>query len=262
MITVLGASGFIGSHLVAHLARSGAAFRAPGRNESLEGTELGHIIDCVGLTSDFRSRPWDAVEAHVGRLLEIVRTCAFDSILYLSSTRLYRLNARPAREADPLGFEPEEPEDLYGLSKATGEAMVLSLGAKGRVERLANVYGAGQKDTFLASLIAEARTCGVIRLRTARDSEKDYVSVEDVVDLLVKIALGGRHRVYNVASGVQVSNTRIVEALAATTGCRIEVAPAAPRIFFPPIDIGRISEEFGFAPRDLFAALPGLAAGA
>jgi nucleoside-diphosphate-sugar epimerase len=260
VITILGASGFIGSHLVAYLAHSGIPFEAPGRGEPLTDRPLGHVIDCIGLTADFRSRPFETVEAHVGRLPATLTRCTFESYLYLSSTRLYLRGSAPAREEDSLAFEPLEPEDIYGLSKATGEALVLALGPKRRVARLSAVYGPGQKDTFLALIIEEARSAGVIRLRTALDSEKDYVSVDDVTDLLVKIALGGRHRLYNIASGRQVSHAQIVEALAAATGCRVEVAPGAPSVRFPAIDTSRIREEFAFAPRDVLDALPALAA--
>jgi nucleoside-diphosphate-sugar epimerase len=260
VITVFGASGFIGSHLVAHLSRAGIPFEAPARGEPLTGRPLGHVIDCIGLTADFRDRPFETIEAHVGRLPATLTGCTFDSYLYLSSTRLYLRSSSPAREEDPLGFEPCEPEDIYGLSKATGEALVLALGSKGRVARLSAVYGPSQKDTFLALIIEEARSAGVIRLRTALDSEKDYVSVDDVTDLLVKIALGGRHRLYNIASGRQVSHKAIVEALAAATGCRVEVAPGAPSVRFPAIDPSRIREEFGFVSRDVLDALPALAA--
>ncbi len=157
-------------------------------------------------------------------------------------------------------LDPADPDALYDVSKAAGEAAVLALGAKGRVARLANVYGAGQRDTFLAALIAEGKASRTVHLRSASDSQKDYVSVEDVVELLVKIAFGGRHRLYNVASGVQVSHGRLLAALAEASGWRVEVAPKAPTVPFPPIDVSRITEEFGFVPRSLFDALPALVA--
>src|SRR5688500_5975918 len=89
MITVLGASGFIGSRLVSQLAATGAEYQAVGRNEALPAGPLGHVIYCIGLTADFRSRPLNTVEAHVCKLLEVLRKCDFESLLYLSSTRLY-----------------------------------------------------------------------------------------------------------------------------------------------------------------------------
>jgi nucleoside-diphosphate-sugar epimerase len=261
VITILGAGGFIGSHLAAFLDRSGLAFQAFGRDPPA-GTPLGHVIDCVGVTGDFRARPLETVAAHVGRLPALLGAADFDSFLYLSSVRLYRRGAGPAREEEALILDPADPDTLYDVSKAAGEALVLSLGPKARVARLANVYGARQRDTFLAALIAEGKTSGIVRLRSAPDSRKDYVDVEDVVELLVKIALGGRHRLYNIASGVQISHARLLAALAECTGWRVEVAGDAPLIPFPPIDVSRISDEFGFAPRNLFDALPAVVAAA
>jgi nucleoside-diphosphate-sugar epimerase len=262
VITVLGAGGFIGSHLVAHLRRRGVPVQAFGRDASPAGRDLGHVIDCVGVTGDFRERPLAAVLAHVGRLPALFDAASFDSFLYLSSTRLYRHRPGPAREEDPVVLDPADPDDLYNVSKAAGEALVLSLGAKGRVARLANVYGVGQRDTFLAALLEEAKASGILRLRTALDSERDYVSIEETVDLLVKIALGGRRRLYNVASGVQVSHARLAQALTAATGWPVEVQADAPTVRSPPIDVSRIRDEFGFVPRDLLDRLPTLAVAA
>lgn len=262
MITILGAEGFIGSHLAVYLDRRGLPFRAFGREPPPTGVRLGAVIDCVGVTGDFRERPLDAIRAHVGRLPALLDRADFDSFLYLSSTRVYRRASARSREEDVLLLDPGDAEDLYAISKAAGEALILAMGARGRVARLANVYGAGQRDTFLAALIAEAKASGILRLRTALDSEKDYVGVEDVVQLLVKIALDGRRRLYNVASGVQVPHARIVAALAEAQGWRIEVAPGAPSLRFPPVDVTRAREEFAYAPRSLFDALPGLVASA
>jgi len=156
LITILGASGFIGSHLVRHLRENGIEHQAPARHERLAGRNLGHIIYCIGLTGDFRDRPFDAVEAHVSKLVEIVRTAKFESILYLSSIRLYRGSERIARETDELRFNPSDFEDIYTLSKATGEAVVLALGPKGRVARISNVYGAEQRESFLGTIVQEA----------------------------------------------------------------------------------------------------------
>ncbi len=258
MITVLGAGGFIGAHLVRHLENLGIAHQAPARDEPLTGRALGRVIYCIGLTADFRDRPIATVDAHVGRLSELIATCAFESILYLSSTRLYLRSLSAAHEDDGLVFHPAQADDLYGLSKAAGEALVLSLGARGRVARLANVYGPGQANTFLASLLSEAQQGGTLTLETALDSQKDYVSIDDVVELLVRIAGEGRHRIYNVASGTPVTNRDLVRVIGKLTGCVVEVSPAAPTMIFPPINIERIRAEFDFVPRSLLDDLPGL----
>ena len=253
MITVLGASGFVGSHVVAYLQRAGLEFQAPARDESLAGRDLGHVLYCIGLTADFRERPWDAVDAHVCKLLDVVRHCTFDSILYLSSTRLYFRHGGLAREDDLLSVQPSNFEDLYNLSKATGEAIVLSLGAKGRVARPSNVYGPRQSQSFLTMVLDEA-VRGTVTFQSALDSTRDFVSVHDVAPLLVQIALRGKERIYNVGSGIPVTNEELGNAL----GCRVAVAPGAPTIRHPRLDTARIRTEFGFTPAHLLDDLPAL----
>jgi len=258
VITVLGGSGFIGSHLVRHLRQLGIDHGAPARDELLEGRALGHIIYCIGLTGDFRERPSETMEAHVGHLVDVIRTASFESLLYLSSARVYLDGSSPAREEDPLCFRPLDGDSLYGLSKAAGEALVMSLGPKGRIARPTNIYGEGQSDRFLAMLLDEARTNRTFAVRMAMDSERDYVSVDDVAALLVKIALGGRHRIYNIASGSLIRNAQVVEAICAASGCRATFLPGAQPHIFPRIDNARIRNEFGFAPADILVDLPGL----
>jgi nucleoside-diphosphate-sugar epimerase len=258
VITVLGATGFVGSEVVRHLQRIGAEFDAPPRGADLTGRDLGHVLYCIGLTADFRQRPYDAVDAHVCKLLDIVRNCTFASLLYLSSTRLYIRKEGVAYEDDDLVVNPLETEDIYNLSKATGESIVLSLGTKGRVARLSNVYGPEQKDTFLTMILDEATTRGTITLRTALSSERDYISVADVATLLVKIALHGKERIYNVAGGQNLTNAEVTAAIAGLTGCTVTVLPDAPPVVFPSLDNSRARTEFGFTPARLLADLPSL----
>ncbi|HEX7831024.1 MAG TPA: SDR family oxidoreductase [Thermoanaerobaculia bacterium] len=241
MITVLGGTGFIGSHLVRHLQREGIAHRAPARAERLDDQPLGDVIDCAGLTADFRGRPTETIDAHVTRVQSLVQTCTFDSYLYLSSTRVYRhIEAGIAREDDAVPVHPDAPDDLYNLSKLMGESIILRT-TNGRIARLSNVDGPDASSSFLAQIRNDARTRGAVELETSLDSEKDYISIDVVVPLLVAIALRGKQRIYNVASGTNTTTRALIESL----GCSVTVAPNAPTIRFPRIDITRIREEFG-----------------
>lgn len=257
MITVLGASGFIGSHVVAYLERSGLEFQAVARGQQWPNGALGHVIYCIGVTADFRERPYDAVDAHVCTLVDFVRRASFDSLLYLSSVRLYLGRTGVAREDDDLFVNPLHFEDIYNISKAMGESIVLSLGEKGRVARPSNVYGRGFSATFLANVLAEARE-GSIVFHSAAEAVRDYVNVDDVAEVLVKIALRGRERIYNVASGVSLTNAELADAIARLSGCSVTFAPDAAPAVFPRIDIERIRSEFGFATMPLINALPSL----
>lgn len=260
MFTIIGAQGFIGSRLARHLEARGLEYRAPRRGEDLAGRDLGRVIYCAGLTADFRTRPHDAVEAHACRVSRVVRDGNFESFVYLSSTRLYRGLARePAREDDDLLVNPADPEDIYSLSKALGESVVRLCGGRGRIARLSNVYGDDfARQTFLSMIIGEALTRGRVTLQSSPESAKDYVSVDDAVALLAEIALRGRERAYNVASGENVTNAELTAEIARLTGCRVEVEPGAATVRFPAIDTGRARQEFGHAPSPVLRDLPRL----
>ena len=167
--TVLGASGYIGSRLVAHLQAQGHTVWAPTRGDTEVFTRpLGHVIYCVGLTADFRTRPFDTVDAHVGLLAEVLRRAQFDSLLYLSSTRVY-MGAASTHEDAPLSVLPGDPSYLYNLTKLTGESLCHACGRPGvRVARLSNVVGPGMDSAsgnLVADLLRQARQ-GHIVLRS------------------------------------------------------------------------------------------------
>ncbi len=72
--TVFGANGFVGRALVQHLEEQGYPVRAVTRGDaSWRDTDLGHAFYTVGLTADFRSRPFETIDAHVSLLTRILR---------------------------------------------------------------------------------------------------------------------------------------------------------------------------------------------
>jgi nucleoside-diphosphate-sugar epimerase len=95
-------------------------------------------------------------------------------------------------------------------------------------------------------------------MQTSLDSAKDYVHIDDVVELLALIATSGRERLYNVASGILTTHAQWTAQLAERTDCTVEVASGAPRVSFVPVDIGRIRAEFDFKPRPVLPSLGGV----
>ncbi len=252
MITVLGAGGFIGSHIVKRLASEHMDYFAPYREENLQNKNLGDIIYCIGLTADFRTRPFETVESHVCKLYEVLKTTQFTSLLYLSSTRLYGTQTGLAKEDSNFSINPENPSDLYNISKLMGEALLHASGHRTCIARLSNVFGGDiNSDNFLSDIIRQAVQKKHIAFETSFESEKDYISVDEVSDLLIKIASGGKEKVYNVASGVNVSNRQIAGKLTALTNCTVEIASHSKTIKFPVVDTKNICSEFGYEPSRL-----------
>ena len=254
--TVLGGRGFIGSHLVRHLRRRGHQVWVPQRDDpALFERELGHVVYAIGLTADFRRRPLDTVEAHVGVLRRVLEAARFDSLTYLSSTRVYA-GAQSTSEGATLCVDPNAPGDLYSLSKLLGEALCLHCGHAGmKVARLANIVGAQPAPgpdsgaaNFIDALIDEGRRTGHVRLQTSLASSKDYLGIDEAVDLLARIALSAHIGIFNVASGHGVSNAEIKRLIESETSWSVAVAPDAPTWGFASIDVSRVSRLFGDAP--------------
>lgn len=249
--TVLGASGFIGAHLVAHLRQRRHDCAAPARDAVLDpAADHGHLIFCIGLTSDFRRRPLETVEAHVCVLREVLRDLRFSSLTYLSSTRVYA-GAADTDEATALRVDPHAADDLYNLSKLLGESMCLNAGRAGaRVARLSNVVGLRpDADIFIDQLLDEGFATGAIRFRTAPGSTKDYVHIDDAVAALESIALCDHAGIFNIASGESTSNAQIAQMIERHLGFTCSFAPDAPEWRFAPIRIERARALLGFAPR-------------
>lgn len=248
--TIFGADGFIGSYLVNHLKSKNYEVNSISREAIDFGSKnLGHIVYCAGLTSDFRTRPFDTVEAHVSLPAKILEAANFESFLYLSSTRVYQ-RCSSTEETTEIVLRPEDYSDLYNISKIMGEAICFSSGRKEvRIARLSNILGYFAKNrNFIDCLFDEALSSGRIHLQTAPESAKDYLFIDEVVPILEKISLSGRYQVYNVASGNNVTNAHIAGIIKKKTDCNVTWADNAPPWIIPEISVSRIKEEFAFVP--------------
>lgn len=271
LFTIFGGGGFIGRHLAAALQATGLPVATPKRDASVDSLgAMGHVIYCAGLTADFRTRPHDTMEAHVGLISRILAFGEFESLLYLSSTRIYD-GATHGSEEMTFSVDPWSPNDLYNISKLAGETLCLNHdNPKVRVARLSNVYGTGMYsagrggENFLGSVIRDAISKRQVELHSAPGSAKDYIHIGDVVRALALIAINGRDRIYNVASGDTVSHEQLLERLSEITGCTWSTAADSPYVGFPRITTERIAAAFAgaglsWSPSRLLDRLPDLA---
>jgi len=252
--TILGANGFIGSALVERLSMQGNEVLSPCRADLMNGASKcvkGHVVYCIGLTSDFRDRPLDTVDAHVCLLKHVLHTCEFSSLTYLSSTRVY-FGSDTGNEDSVLKVQPDDPDQIYNLSKLMGESLCHAASRDDRpvrVVRLSNVVGLGAgSENFIYTLMHDAVEYGRMLLKSSLDSSKDYVALADVIRLLELIARNGKKNCYNLASGIQITHKQIVDAIVRLTDAKVDIVEDAPCVQFPSININRIKDEFGFLP--------------
>ena len=250
-ITLFGGSGFIGRATAAELARRGHQVHIPARGQIAPPPGgFGTLIWAIGLTADFRTRPYDTATAHLGLLAQVLAQGAQERVVYLSSTRIYG-GASSTHEGAALHLQPENPSDLYNATKIAGESLVLSAPVPGVAVRLSNVLGPGEaaRETFVGAITRQAHQ-GRIVLESALTTAKDYLWIDEAARGLADIALTGQQRIYNLASGRQISHHAWVDALAQQTGCGVAIRDQAPDLGFPPIDTHRFQAEFGSLPTD------------
>jgi UDP-glucose 4-epimerase len=258
--TVLGASGFIGSHLVRNLRTHSHEVLAPDRSDlaTLRGN-LGYVIFCVGITVEFWKRPLETAHAHVCALNNVLKRAEFDRLVYLSSVRLYDGVDCTGDETDVFRLDPFKPRHVYDLSKCLGEALIYHGGRAGVVARIANVYDDTlSRDDFLCRTVAEALAKQEITINSNPHAGRDYIHVDDVVRALEAIALSPVEAVYNVATGTIFSNQDLAALLEQNLECRISFRSREAAGIVPAPHIVRLTRDFGLHPIQPSARLPAI----
>jgi nucleoside-diphosphate-sugar epimerase len=239
----------VGAALVAALRADGVAVRALGRGDPVPGDgDLGHVAYCAGLTTDAAQRPLDALDAHVGDLVALLRRGGFRSLTYLSSTRVYA-GAEAGREDAVLRARPQ---DLFAVSKLAGEAACLSVDRPGvRVVRLSTVYGGSfDSPNFLCALLRAMRAHATLTLTADPATARDYVHVDDVVEAFVRATDAGTRR-YNIGTGIQTSVRELHSLVADATGAPDDPVMAEARpgeLQAIALDCTRAKSELDWSP--------------
>lgn len=251
--SIFGANGFLGKALVRYFRLQGHNVLEFDRNfEEAKLLNLGNVIFAAGVTSDFKQRPHDTMKCHVDVTSQLLQYYKFDSFLYLSSTRLYN-NHKAGYETAEVNVKSHDLSDLYNISKLAGEAICFSHPSRDvKIARLSNIVcNRFASNNFVDKLINDSFETGKIEFSSGPNTEKDYLTLEDALYLIERIVQGGEHRIYNVASGENISHQtllRLIKNKIAVEGHFPSIVNDEPRFL---INISRIKEEFGFIPTDV-----------
>jgi nucleoside-diphosphate-sugar epimerase len=111
--------------------------------------------------------------------------------------------------------------------------------------------------TFLASVILEAKKNKKVLINESPASCKDYISVKDAVKMIENIAISGKNKVYNVASGTNINHFNLANKFK-DLGYEINFAENSPTRRFPQISIKKFQQEFPIKTKSLLDELNSL----
>lgn len=283
---VIGANGFIGSHLVDALVRSGIDVRAFDRFSSQSPTFAS--IEPEIMAGEFLSRsdieeavrgqdyvfhflstttpataendPTLDIRTNVAQTVELLEACVEAGVrhVYFSSTGGAIYGQQGLSEYSET--DRAMPISPYGIGKLTIEHYLnyfrTKNGLQSTVFRVSNPYGTRQKPNRKQGLIPIALrqiALGKPVLRLGDGSMvRDYVYVEDLVSMIVA-AVGAPtlHTLYNMGSGQGYSVNQIIDSLRRITDVDFEIQtrPAPPTFVDRVVlNTGRFRAEFGEFP--------------
>lgn len=266
-IFVTGATGFIGRHLLGTLA--GHSVTALARSDTRlpgvrvvkgvlgansipvpKGAAVVHMA-AMSAPQEVEADPELAARVNVMgtlRLLEAARRADASRFVFLSSSYVYGVPRTERVDED----HPLQPVNLYGATKAAGEALVSSYSALYGLATVAlrpfNVYGPGQRSGFILPTILEQLREGDRVALASLSPVRDFVFVEDAVDAIARTldrpeAAGG---IFNLGCGTGVSIRVLAETAARVAGRRARIEEIGkprpdrvPRLVAHPSRAGR-----------------------
>lgn len=284
---VLGANGFIGSHLVDALARNGDEVRAfdrfsgdtlyePRENiEKFAGDFLNtgdlkaalqgidHVYHFISTTSPATSEndPTIDIETNIRMSVELFQLCVEEGVkkVFFASTggAIYGENTQPPfSETDlPLPISP------YAIGKLTIESYLRYFrrkhGLRSVALRISNPYGERQpfhrKQGVIPIFLERIYRNEPITVLGDGSMVRDYIYVKDVADMIVNIAHeDATEEMYNLGSGQGNTIQEILEIAEQVSGKKATVQnKPIPSTFVDKavLDTSRFTEEFHLTPK-------------
>jgi UDP-glucose 4-epimerase len=279
-VLITGGAGFIGSHLADRLTAADHQVVvvdnfATGRRDNVEdGNGLtvveADIADASALDRAFEALGAPDVVVHAAASYkdpqdwaQDVRTNALgtanvvkatlaagcERLLYFQTALCY--GTQPIEQPITLSH-PIRPDSSYAISKTAGEQYIELSGLDWVSLRLANAYGprniSGPLPTFFQRLTSGKPVF-------VMDTRRDFVFVEDLIDLVWQAVVEGRgHGVYHASSGSDYAIKELLDATLAALDIQldedVDVRPRAEDDAYTILlDPTRVREELGWTPK-------------
>jgi nucleoside-diphosphate-sugar epimerase len=260
-VLVLGGSGFLGRHLLAHLRSLGIEalglssadvdLAAPGAGEKL--ARLLRRDDALVFASCLTPDKGKDIRTAMRNLAMGEQVCAAlqavpcAHVIYVSSDAVYADEESLVREGSRC-----EPSSLYGLAHLTRERMVRvtaeAVKSPWLVVRPTLVYGADDTHNSYGPnrFARQAREAGAIKLFGNGEEKRDHIHVDDAVQLLGHCLRQRSTGILNLATGVSTSFLEVaqmcVEACGKPVG--IERLPRGGPVTHRHFDVSALARAF------------------
>jgi nucleoside-diphosphate-sugar epimerase len=251
VITVIGSNGFVGRHLVEQLESQNIQFNTPNKGK-LPGGNLGTVVICAG-HGDCKNFPLKVFDSNAQLIVDLIKNSSFTKIIYLSSTRLYK-GISGSNEKSDLLIETADDRRLFNLTKAVAEEVIIRSNINYSILRPSNIYGgAFESPLFLPSIVRDALIKGRVSMYVDPDYAKDYVSVLDLVEVIIKCCVSNDtdNQVINVASGENITAQQIADKLQSETGCKIDWLENNNNDYFPVTENELMKKIINSKPRNV-----------
>lgn len=195
-ITVTGYKGFIGRHVFFKLRMMGLNPIGVDKGDTVRKSDV--IIHLAALMDN----TYEAFVNNLDITLDVVRNT--EKIVFASSAAVYGDKGKDAKEGDEL-----EPINIYGRGKEIEELIIKAHCKEHTILRFANVYGVGN-DHGAVYLFMNGENI----LFSKGERMRDYVYVDDVVNVLIESALSNIwDGTYNIGTGTRISSLDLFKRL-------------------------------------------------
>lgn len=272
-VLITGGGGFVGSNLADRLLGEGHEVLVidnytTGRRDNLSARDGLTIVEDTIVDADAVNRAFESFDpdhvvhaaasykdpdnwaedsrTNVEGTVNVVRAAQQADVgrfIYFQTALCY--GTQPIEQPITLGH-PIRPDSSYAISKTAGEQYIALSGLDFVSFRLANAYGprnvSGPLPTFFHRL-TEGKKCFVM------DTRRDFMYVDDLVDIVVRALHGEGNGHYHVSSGSDFSIKQLFDATVAALGIdldeEVEVRPRNPDDAYTILlDPSRTHEDF------------------
>lgn len=270
-ILVTGASGFIGKALVARLKASGhdvvsldsssGDIAAPQTLDKLAQVEIAHVFHLAGRTfvPDSWQDPLSFGRTNVLGTINVLEFCRKNnaSLTYLSAYIYGHPETLPIAEQSQIN-----PSNPYGLTKRLAEEVcefyASTYGINITTIRPFNVYGIGQRASFLIPLIIQQALTGSCIVVNDLVPKRDYIYLDDLTSaLLVTLDKNSEnYEAINIGSGSSLSVKEVIDIVQDIAGTNKEILTKkqsrANELMDVIADISKAKTVLGWKPEHSF----------